>query len=261
LDGPHVTVAKGGAAAINSWKAANKGNSLFLCSATLPGTDFAGADLAGTNFIGANLAGANFAGANLAGANFRGALITSAIFTDANLNGAVFNDANLTCSNLTRANFGQIFLSRTEMGGVTFNANVFADVDLSETLGLTAVNFRRPCTIGIDTLMNSKGQIPRSFLLGCGVPAWMYEVNRLCNPELSTGEVAEIGYTLFDARAKGSAFTPSNFISYSSKNEELAQRLRDSFIAADVPAWLDLKQAYSARFFWPMRARSDCVPC
>jgi PleD family two-component response regulator len=24
---------------------------------------------------------------------------------------------------------------------------------------------------------------------------------------------------------------------------------------------LDLKQAYSARFFWPMRARSDCVPC
>jgi hypothetical protein len=47
---------------------------------------------------------------------------------------------------------------------------VFGDVDLSSTKGLETVRHEGPSTIGIDTIIASRGKIPEVFLRGCGVP-------------------------------------------------------------------------------------------
>ena len=47
---------------------------------------------------------------------------------------------------------------------------VFRRVDLSHTRGLETIVHDGPSTIGIDTLLRSRGKVPLGFLLGTGIP-------------------------------------------------------------------------------------------
>ena len=51
-----------------------------------------------------------------------------------------------------------------------FKRDVFANVDLSKVKSLGLVKHHGPSTLGIDTLLQSGGKIPDSFLVGCGIP-------------------------------------------------------------------------------------------
>jgi len=94
---------------------------------------------------------------------------------------------------------------------------VLAELDLSEVKGLETVRHAGPLTIGIDTIYRSRGKIPKSFLLGAGVP-----------DELIT----------FIASLTGKAFEYySCFISYSGKDDDFAQRLHNDLQAKGVRCW------------------------
>jgi TIR domain len=97
-------------------------------------------------------------------------------------------------------------------------------VDLSTAQGLEAVQHSGPSTIGIDTLYRSRGNIPEVFLRGAGVP-----------DDMITYIKALVGCP-FEFY--------SCFISYSSKDQEFAERLYADLHSKKVRCWFapeDLK--------------------
>ncbi len=91
------------------------------------------------------------------------------------------------------------------------------DVDLSTVRGLETVQHYGPSTIGIDTLYRSQANIPEAFLRGAGVPDEM------------------ITYT---KSLVGRPFEYySCFISYSSKDQEFAERLHADVLSKGVRCW------------------------
>jgi len=122
-----------------------------LCEAELNRAILSGADLRGADLRWANLSGANLSGANLSGAN-----PTSP---------QPAKPADLRWANLSGAN-----LSGANLSGATAGRTIFADVTFGETKGLDSVIHQGPSSIGIDTVYNSRGNIPEVFLRGAGVP-------------------------------------------------------------------------------------------
>ncbi|HID22385.1 MAG TPA: TIR domain-containing protein, partial [Planctomycetaceae bacterium] len=159
-----------------------------------------GAKLAGANLTGANLSGADMTRADLTGVtaprlNLMEAQLTRATLRSADLRGASLRrarithtdlqDADLSYANLTDTDLRHCYLSgcklvhatlhRTMLWGTsleraTLGWTCLASVDLARVAGLETVQHAGPSTIGIDTFSISKGQLPPSFLRGCGVP-------------------------------------------------------------------------------------------
>lgn len=166
----------------NKWRVANRGVKPDLSIANLNGID-----LSGTDFIRATLSGADLSSTDLA---------------DADLSGADLTGACLSGTNLAKAQIG---------------LTVFGDCDLSEVKGLEAVRHLGRSTIGIDTIMRSKGTIPQSFLRGAGVPEELV---------LYLGSLATKPIEFY-----------SCFISYSTKDQAFAERLHGDLQTKGVRCW------------------------
>ncbi len=206
----HVKLVKQGAKAIKAWRKKNPNLQLELSEADLSGANLSGANVGGANLDRATLDRPTHSGADLSGANLRHANLHRAQLRGANLNGANLNGASLiaanlceasllraqlyganlnrafllgavvTWANLCRANLRGAFLgganlsngalTHADLTNATTISTVFGDVDLSDVKGLQHVRHQGPSTIGIDTLLVSKGKIPEVFLRGCGVP-------------------------------------------------------------------------------------------
>ena len=95
----------------------------------------------------------------------------------------------------------------------------FADVDLSEVRGLERSEHDGESSIGVDTLIRSKGKIPKSFLKGCGVPdVWIDYLPTLI------GAMEPIQFY-------------SCFLSYSSKDDAFARRLHGRLEQEKLRVW------------------------
>lgn len=123
------------------------------------------------------------------------------------LTGALLREADLTGALLARAH-----LTEAEIGWTTFG-----DIDLSAVHGLETVHHRGPSTIGIDTLYRSQGNIPEIFLRGVGVPDDMITYMKSL-----VGRPFEFY---------------SCFISYSSRDQEFAERLHADLQDKGVRCW------------------------
>ena len=136
-----------------------------------------------------------------------------------------------TCHGALSLGVGQTSAERTSAGAILDGASLqgadfgtsrtgattFADVDLSDTNGLEAVVHVGPSTISIDTIYRSRGKIPEVFLRGCGVPDEF---------------IAYIGSMV------GCPIEfHSCFISYSTKDQEFAERLHADLQAKGVRCW------------------------
>jgi hypothetical protein len=127
-------------------------------------------------------------------------------------------------ANLGRADLSRAFLGGANLAKAVTWSTTFADTDLSHVRGLERVLHVGPSTIGIDTIYKSKGNIPEVFLRGCGVPEEFILYMRSL-----AGKVTE---------------SYSCFISYSSKDNDFAQRLHADLQAQNVRCWFapeDLK--------------------
>jgi hypothetical protein len=168
--------------------------------------DLSDAQLLKADLIGANLSVADLLGADLLGADLRAA----------NLGGANLSGANLSAAHLRGANLNGAQLSETDFGEAILDWTVFAHVDLSTAKGLDTVRHLGPSTIGLDTIYNSQGKISEVFLRGCGVPDDL------------------IGYIKSIA---GAIQFYSCFISYSTKDQEFADRLHEGLQNKGVRCW------------------------
>ena len=262
-DQEHIDRLRQGVKAWNQWRQKYPDLQPDLRGANLLGVRLIGADLSRTNFTGADLSGADFythagelsdkpkalasylayfseAGglmsvtakkgerentvfiiyrANLSGARFAKAKLNYTNLTMANLSKADLRGADLTGADLTRANLGGTDLSRAVVSGTKFNA-----LDLRFTKGLETIKHNGPSTIGVDTILRSKGSTPEAFLRGVGVPEIFIEYARSLNQK-------PIQYY-------------TCFISYSSKDQRFTERLHADLQSRGVRCWFgpeDLK--------------------
>ena len=228
----HLQILKQGVEVWNEWRREHKDVRPDLSYATLIGANLSRAnlryvDLSRANLINANLFGADIHYADISYADLSSARAIRAYLLRSNLSGA-----NLISTNLSGANLSDVDLSRAELtgtyligadiSGVDFTGarlayTTFADNDLSRVKGLETVKHHAPSSIGIDTIFKSQGHIPEIFLRGCGVPEDFITYARSLT-------IKPIDFY-------------SCFISYSSKDQEFAERLHTDLQAKGVRVW------------------------
>jgi hypothetical protein len=94
-----------------------------------------------------------------------------------------------------------------------------------------------PSSITINAIRNSKGRIPIAFLKGCGLRDLDIEYAKLSAPGLDPDQVTDITYNIHKLYLGGGIQYYSCFISYSSKDQDFAQRLHDDLQNNGVRCW------------------------
>jgi uncharacterized protein YjbI with pentapeptide repeats len=185
--------------------------------ATLSGADLSKANLHEATLFAATLNGAILLGANLYGANLRAAMLRAADLRETRLEEADLSEANLGRAILVGANLGRAILDGADLSKARIGFTTFGNVDLSTVKGLEAILHMGPSSVGIDTIYHSKGKIPVEFLRGAGVPD---------------------NFIDYMSSLVGTAFEfYSCFISYSSKDQEFADRLFADLQHEGVRCW------------------------
>ena len=191
------------------------GANLFM--ADLSGADLRKADLSGANLSGANLSKTSLFEANLSNADLSDADLSDADLFVANLSGANLSDANLFMANLFMANLFMANLSGADLREANVVQTMFCSVDLRVAEGLDKVKHSGPSSIDIDTIYKSKGDIPKIFLRGAGVPENFIEY--------------------MAALARKPIEFYSCFISYSTIDQEFAEQLYTDLQSKHVRCW------------------------
>ena len=215
----------------NLWRKQNPGVIPDLNEANLSGASLFMANLSGANLSGANLtraylymaklSGANLSEAKLGGTNLIKAKLGSANLIKANLRGANLVLADLRDADLSGAELDEAKLIRVNLSGANFNGAVFLEtvlgnLNLSNVKGLDTCKYNGPSIIDHRTLTQS-GQLPLSFLRGVGLPdIYIDYIPSLFNQPLQFY---------------------SCFISYSSKDQEFAERLYADLQNKGVRCW------------------------
>ncbi|HMR68529.1 MAG TPA: TIR domain-containing protein, partial [Anaerolineae bacterium] len=144
------------------------------------------------------------------------------------------SDTNLRGVEFWRVNFTQSTLQNADFEGSAMIFSTFAGVDLRTVKGLNTVTHLGTTYIDTNTLTQFNGDIPESFLRGCGLSDLQIETAKLYNPRLTSKETSTIIdriQQLFPAQYH------SCFISYSSKDKAFAQRLHADLQQNGVRCW------------------------
>ena len=220
----HLARLKQGVAAWNEWRDKNPRIRPDLGEEDFLEPIFVRTNLNKTNLGGADLHEMDLREMDLHWANLIRTDLSRADLREANLYGADLGRANLAGADLTKATLTRVTLGGANLAGANTGWTMFGDVDLSAVRGLETVQHQGPSTIGIDTLYRSHSNIPEVLLRGAGVP-----------DEMITYSKSLIGHPFQYY---------SCFISYSSCDDALAQRLHADLQAKGVRCWFapeDLK--------------------
>jgi len=192
-----------------------------LNSANLSGAKLGRANLTLANLILADLNGADLLGADLSGANLGQADLTVANLVEARLSAADLRGANLSHANLSHANLSGVNLIDANLSGTVLSYAVFLEtfftnVDLTNVIGLDTSMHYAPSSIDVRTLKKSPN-LPLVFLRGVGLP------DRLIDylPSLLNQPIQFY----------------SCFISYSSKDQDFAERIHADLQNKGVRCW------------------------
>jgi len=188
-----------------------------LIETNLARADLSAADLGAADLSGAHLSEADLGAADLKETNLTRADLSEANLSEARLSGAHLSGAHLSGADLSGANLTWAYLYGADFTGVTIGYTAFGHNDLSDVKGLETVLHGGPSTIGIDTIYRSQGKIPWVFLRGAGVPDSFIEYMGSL-----TGKALEFY---------------SCFISYSTKDQEFADRLYADLQNKGVRCW------------------------
>jgi hypothetical protein len=197
-----------------------------LAPTDLRGTDLTEAFLGLANLAETDLTKADLSGADLYKADLRNANLREASLIGSNLFGTQLDGASLRNTRLTHVDFSTASMAGTDFSQSHMISNRMGKLNLSQCIGLETIRHAGPSTIGIDTIYLSGGNIPEVFLRGAGVPEpFIVQMKSL---------VAAMSPIEFY----------SCFISYSSKDQEFAERLHGDLREKNVRCWFapeDLK--------------------
>lgn len=164
-------------------------------------------NLSGINLSSIDLSLATLVRTNLSGANLIRTFLKDADLSNANLSAADLRFTDLSGARLNNTNFTQALILQT----------IFGYLDLRPAKGLETIQHDGPSYITTSTLERSQGQIPEIFLRGAGLSNTFIEYIR------SLVQSPIQYYTCF--------------ISYSSKNQDFAERLYTDLQSKGVRCW------------------------
>jgi uncharacterized protein YjbI with pentapeptide repeats len=232
----HIQQLLAGVNAWNKWRLDNPWINPDLSGANLSGRNFnreskhpnsinihvlpPGLDLTSVNLSNADISRSEFVFANFWSADLRSVAAAECEFGVCSL-----EDADLRGADLSHALIEMVVFSNTQLDGCRFtHARIqrlqLANLDLSGVIGLESVVHLGPSSVGLDTILRSRGRIPRTFLAGCGVP------NDILDYVLPL--VAELPPISFY----------SSFISHSSADHEFAVKLYTDLMKDSIRCWL-----------------------
>lgn len=208
----HLRLLKQGVSPWNRWRAQNPDMKPSLRGANLRGVNWAG-----INLTEADLTGAHFDSAHLSFSNLDSARLNGALFPGAHIRGTNIRKASLRGAHLIGAALYSTDLSGSDLTNALMGYTTLGDIDLSSVVGLSKVRHNAPSIVGIDTIYRSKGNIPEAFLRGAGVPEEfiVYMRSLVANP----------------------VEFYSCFISYSTDDQEFAERLHADLQDKGVRCW------------------------
>ncbi|MDH3659323.1 MAG: toll/interleukin-1 receptor domain-containing protein [Alphaproteobacteria bacterium] len=166
--------------------------------------------------MGADLSEFSLDEINLEGADLTRANLQGAILRRANFRGASLYLANLANANLVGAHFESALLRETNLFQAILNRTVLLDVDLSKAKSLDTCIHVGPSGVDYRTIQKSEGT-PQVFWRDCGLPDALIDYM----PSLT---------------GNGIRFY-SCFISYSSKDQDFADRLHADLQSRGVRCW------------------------
>jgi hypothetical protein len=180
-----------------------------------------GANLGEAKLDGAELDDANLIGADLQSADLQYMGLNRANLREANLRAARLYRADLTGANVSKAtlyssNLNGVYLNKADLSGAFLENTTFVNVDLTDAVGLDSCVHDGPSALDHRTLGLS-GRLPLPFLRGCGLPDLFIEYL----PSLLNDPI------LFY----------SCFISYSSRDQDFAERLHADLQNKGVRCW------------------------
>lgn len=188
-----------------------------LGGADLRHSDFRRSDLKDARLPAACLEGAKLGKAILAGADLTGASLAGADLIDADLRGACLINADLKGAGCWHTEFTDAILKGADLSHCWIGWTIFGEVDLGEVHGLETIDHHAPSVIGIGSVHKSGGNIPESFLRGCGVPET---------------------FITFARSLVGKAIDfYSCFISFTETDDAFSERLHNDLQAAGVRCW------------------------
>jgi len=191
-------------------------NNCYLRESYIRGANLRSANLIEANIKQADLSDTVVYGANLWQANLSGANLLNTVICDSDLYGA-----NLANANLMKSSFINTNLDNVDMTRATIYKTNFCSVDLSNVQGLESTVSFGPCTLGIDTIYRSKGQISRVFLRNCGLPDNLMEY--------------------LQTQTKNDYEYDTCFISYSIEDQDFAYRLYTDLQNHGIRCWFTLE--------------------
>jgi len=188
-----------------------------LSMSTFSSANLAGADLSSSDLSFANLEGANLSRANLSAANLTGASLNGAILRNATLFATNLTQTDLTGADLRGANIIKAELESAAFFEAVFGMSTFVNCDLSTAIALDFSRHTGPSTIGLDTIVKSRGLLPKKFLLDAGV----------AEPFVAVQD------SLIGVKRK----YPSVLTIGSKQDTVLAKRLENSLRSAQISCW------------------------
>lgn len=205
-----------------------------LTGANLRSSNLHGAYFNNSNLRGVNLCEADLYDANLRNVNLRGASLTNAILKSTDFSGADLSGADICGADLHNANLRGVNLRGTHVVSADFSGSIFTGTviacDLSQAVGLDAVNHLGPSIIDINSLLRFKVELPKKFLCGCGLQE--EEINYFCS---RIGEVIRF-YTCF--------------ISYSTADEDFVTLLHNDLQTTGIRCWKWDHDARTGKSLW-----------
>lgn len=267
-----LRILKKGVEAWNEWRKENSTTKVDLSGADLSGVHLTGVDLRDArltrvDFRDSNLQKARLSLANLSRATFIGASLNQANLKETRLSGTILINADLRDADLSSAYLHKTILAKSDLSGAyfykahfseaylnesRFTNTAFADTtlgatDLSLVIELEKASHHGPSTIGIDTIHKSKGEIPESFLRGCGLSDTDIEYAKLSNPDFSNEEVNKILYRVYELRASQAVQISPLFISYSHADGTFVDKLESYLNEKGIRFWRDVHDMKSGR--------------
>jgi uncharacterized protein YjbI with pentapeptide repeats len=187
-----------------------------LCNANLFNASLRHADLFNADLSGADLRHASLPEANLTDAKLSHANLCDTDLSEATLRKADLSHADLRRAGLSHADLSHADLSHVNLSEAELNETSFINVNLSSVIGLKSCKHGGPSALDHRTLTQS-GELPLKFLRGCGLPDDLIEY-------LPSLRHAPIRFY-------------SAFISYSTKDQEFADRLYADLQNKGVRCW------------------------
>lgn len=245
----HVDALVSGPAALEAFRLANPRVKLDLTGADLRRLDlrrcdFTWADARGTQFDQSLLELAIFSDTDLVDASFKGATLTGTHFNSCHcaeadfygvqadhttFRGSTFWSANFRRATLSDVIFDHCDLCDAQFTGAIFLHLVFAGVGFSRVQGLADVTHVAESSIDLDTLLEYSRDLPKPFLVGCGVNATAMEYLQSIADSMSPIQFH------------------SCFVSHSATDSEIAKLLHSRLIADGLRVWFAPKDLRPGR--------------